>query len=258
MQSDTTFLELNYNSDEARESFRKVVSGTPASVDAYLVGGSIRNALFRAFHGKVLTQRDYDQVVTKGSQTYRDYLASQGFEERLYPSRQDEQVAFSKPLNERASAGDSYVNWLVFDLHTVDGTTIEHNIKTEVCFTVNGCAIRTSDIFTRPWQDAVIQVLPTALQDIKDKRLRLNREGYANWPSNFYAMLRMMSVGFTPPSDEEVQLLLKELPKIEHARFERNIKKVYGYVGGEQKARNLVRSLGIDVDVFDEDTVKYF
>lgn len=65
-----------------------------------------------------------------------------------------------------------------------------------------------------------------------------------------------MSAGFTPPSKEEVDVLLHELPRIEHARFERNVKKVYDYVGGEEKARSLVKSLGINIDVFDEETVK--
>lgn len=159
-------------------------------------------------------------------------------------------------LNERAKEGDSYINWLVFDMHTVDGTTIEENIRSNVAFTINGCAINARDLFTKPGKDALIQVLPTALQDIRDKKLRLNKEGYKYAPSYFYAMLRFMSVGFAAPSQEEVQLLLKELPKLEHARFERNVKKVWDYVGGEVKARELVSSLGITFDVFDEETVK--
>ena len=98
--------------------------------------------------------------------------------------------------------------------------------------------------------------MPTSLQDIKDKKLRLNREGYLYAPSNFYAMLRFISVGFTPPADEDIHLLLKELPRLEHARFARNVQKVWDYVGGEAKARELVKSLGIKIDVFDEEAVK--
>ena len=141
-------------------------------------------------------------------------------------------------------------------LHTVDGTTIEQNIVHNSPFTVNGCAVNARDVFTKPWEDALIQVLPTSLQDIKDKRLRLNGEAYKTMASSFYAMLRFMSVGFSAPSAEEVELLLKELPNLEHARFERNVKKIWDYVGGEDNARQLVKSLGITLDVFNEDEVK--
>lgn len=74
--------------------------------------------------------------------------------------------------------------------------------------------------------------------------------------SNFYAMLRFMSVGFQPPSAGEVNMLLYEFPKLEHARFARNVQKVYDYVGGKAAAKKLVNSLGITIDVFDEIDVK--
>lgn len=257
MQSDDNQpLELNYNSDEARQSLRQTLTNFPEEVEVYLIGGAIRNALFRMLHGIVLTQRDYDQVITKGSKPYREYLKSLGFEERPYPSRQDEQVAYDKPLNEYAKDGDSYVNWLVFDMHTVDGTTIDENIRNNVAFSINGCAVNARDLYVKPWQEALVQILPTAIQDIKEKRLRLNYDGYRHFPSNFYAMLRLISVGFSAPPQQEVGLLLKELPKLEHAKFERNVKKVWDYVGGEGKARALVKSLGIDIDVFDEEIIK--
>lgn len=251
-----TILELNYNSAEARESLRQALANLPEGVEMYLIGGAVRNAVIRMMHGVTLIQRDYDQVVTKGSDRYTQYLRSLGYEERPYPSRQDEQVVYSKALNEKAKLGDSYTNWLVFDIHTVDGTTIEDNIKNNVAFTINGLAVNARDLYEKPLRDALIQAIPTTLEDIKHKKLRLNRQGYHNMASGFYSMLRFMSAGFSAPSPEEVQLLLRELPKLEHARFERNVKKVWGYVGGEEKARELVKSLGIDLDVFDEKVVK--
>jgi hypothetical protein len=249
-------LKLNYNSGEAEQSLREMIRSLPDDVELYLVGGSVRNALIREIHGDNLTQRDYDQVVTKGSQSYTSYLASLGYDERPYPSHQDEQVVYSLPLNEDAKKSDSYVNWLVLDLHTVDGTTIEDNLRHNAAFTINGCAVNARDLYDKPLQEALIQALPTALEDIKNKQLRLNYDGYKYAASNFYAMLRFMSAGFAAPSAEEVQLLLQELPNLEHARFERNVKKVWNYVGGEEKARAMVRGLGIDVDVFDEQAVK--
>lgn len=249
-------LMLNFNSSEAAHALCEVIVNLPEGVEVYVIGGSIRNALFKMMHGTTLAQRDYDQVVTKGFAVYAQYLASLGYEERPYPSRQDEQVVYCKALNKKAEQGDSYVNWLVFDMHAADGTTIEENIRHSVAFTINGCAVQARDLYTARWQDAVIQVLPTALEDIRHKRLRLNKDGYRQAASSFYAMLRFMSVGFSAPPPEEVRLLLKELPRLEHARFERNVKKVWDYVGGEAKARTLVKDLGIDVDVFDEDVVK--
>ena len=249
-------LRLNYNSDAAHTAFKKVMTGLPPSVELYLIGGSLRNALYREFHNEKLIQRDYDQVVTKGSKEYIEYLRSLGYNERPYPSNQDKQVVYNMALSSKAEAGDSYDHWLVLDLHTVDGSTIEENIKYNAGFTINGCAIKASDLFSKPWKEAIVEVLPTAVQDIKEKRLRINPDGYKHMPSNFYAMLRFMSVGFSAPTNNEVRLLLTELSNIEHSRFERNVKKVWDYAGSEAKARQLVRSLGIDIDVFDEKALK--
>lgn len=49
---------------------------------------------------------------------------------------------------------------------------------------------------------------------------------------------------------------INELPKLEKWRFARNVKKVFRYVGGEEKARQLVKKLGIKVDVFDIEKVR--
>jgi len=251
-----TPLKLNYNLPEAETYLREVATNLPDGIEVYIIGGSIRNALIRETRGDILTQRDYDLVVTRGSKRFTAYLETLGYEARPYPSHQDEQVVYSKPLNEEAKNGDSYVNWLVFDIHTMDGTTIEENIKDNVAFTVNGCALNLRDLYFGSWQHKLIQVLPTALQDIKDKKLRLNYAGYKYMATNFYAMLRFISVGFTPPPEKDIRLLLNELPNVEPARFESNVKKVWKYVGGEAKARTLVKSLGIEFDVFDEKTIK--
>ena len=248
-------LQLKYNTKEAEAEFRRVMSNIPEGVELYLVGGAVRNSLIREFHGQDLIQRDYDQVITKGTEQYKEYLESQGFKENPYPSHQDIQTVYNKVLVHGEPNFD-YNDYIVFDMHTMDGTNITYNIEKFVAFTINGCAIKGRDALTKPWEDVLIEVLPGAVQDIKDKQLRLNRNGYKEMSSNFYAMLRFMSVGFSAPSTEEVQLLLNELPNLEHARFERNVKKIWDYVGGEDKARNLVRSLGIDIDVFDEQAVK--
>ena len=67
-----------------------------------------------------------------------------------------------------------------------------------------------------------------------------------------------MSIGFTPPDKEGVALLLKQLPRLEKWRFERNVKKVFGYVGREKKARQLAKRLGVEVDIFNFEKLKEF
>ena len=248
-------LQLKYNTKEAELEFRRVMTNLPEEVELYIVGGSVRNSLIREFHGQDLIQRDYDQVITKGTKSYEKYLESLGFKENPYPSHQDTQTVYNKVLVQGEPNWD-YDDYIVFDMHTMDGTNIAYNIENFVAFTINGCAIMAQDVLTKPWKDALVEVLPGSIQDIKNKLLRLNLDGYREMPSNFYAMLRFMSVGFSAPSPEEVRMLLKELPNLEHARFERNVKKIWEYVGGEYKARELVRSLSIDVDVFDEEAVK--
>lgn len=247
-------LPINYNSKEAEIEFRNLVQDLPNDVSMYMVGGALRNALIRHYQGEILKQRDYDQVITAGTESYIKVLESRGYVCRPYPGRTT-QVVYSKALNDEAIKGDSYENWLVFDIHKMDGTTIANNLKDEVGLTVNGFAIKAQDIFAGDWEERLI-VLPGALEDIKKKRLRINPDGYKHQAANFYAVLRFMSAGFSPPSPEEVQLLLKQLPRIESERFDRNVKKVWDYVGGEEVARRLVGELGVTVDVFDEAAVK--
>lgn len=247
-------LPINYNSKEAETEFHSLVQNLPEDVSMYLVGGALRNALIRNYHGEILKQRDYDQVITTGTDSYIKFLESRGYVCRPYPGR-TVQVVYSKALNDEAAKGDSYVNWLVFDMHTLDGTNVEHSLRNEVGLTINGFAIKAQDILAADWEERLI-VLPGALEDIKKKQLRINPDGYKHEVTNFYAVLRFMSAGFAPPPPNEVQLLLKELPRIESERFARNVKKVWDYVGGEENARRLLDELGVTVDVFDEAALK--
>jgi len=253
--STSNTLPLNFNSPEAESEFRKTMEHLPEGIDVFIVGGALRNALFRQFHGTILKQRDYDQVITKGSAQYAKYLSSCGFEELPYSDGRTTATVFRKPLVKNAK--ENYHDWLVFDLHTVDGTTIEDNLQRMAVFSVNGCAVRANEVLVQPWQEAVLEVqaLPTALQDIKDKKLSINKKSQME-PSSFFSALRLVSAGFAPPSHHDVNTLLDNLAKLEHGRFDRNVKKVWDYVGGEANARSLVEELGITTDVFNEDAVR--
>lgn len=238
---------LNFNSEEANLVMRKVVRSLPDDVEVYLIGGSIRNALYRHLHGKVLTQRDYDQIITKGSDKYFEYLMDLGFVKGNID--RPTQRVMRKPLTDSPDP-ESYNDWVVFDAHMVDGSTAMNNLLYHVGLTVNGFALSLRDAFTEDWIEKLI-MLPGALEAMKAKQLRVNLDGYQDQAANFFACLRFMSVGFAPPPAEEVKLLLDELPKVELERFDRNVQKVWRYVGGEENARKLVKQLGIDVDVFD-------
>ncbi len=249
-------LQLNYNNDEAYEELKRISQNIPKECEVYLISGSVRNALYKKFHGEKLIQRDYDQVVIKGAKEYTEYLTKNGYIKREYPSKQNEQVIYAKALNEHAKEGDSYINWLVFDLHTLEGTSIQENIINNTAFTINGCVINMRKLFNDPLENQVIEILPGAIEDIKNKILRINPQGYKSMPSIFFAMIRFISIGFIPPPKDEIDMLLKELANLEHARFERNVKKVWDYVGGEDNARQIVKDLNIDIDIFNENEVK--
>jgi len=92
--------------------------------------------------------------------------------------------------------------------------------------------------------------LPTAINDLKNHRLRLNSLKFQKHPGNLFACLRFMHLGFSAPVKKEVAILLKQLPHLEKWRFARNVKKVFNYVGGEKRARQLVKKLGIKIDIF--------
>lgn len=242
---------LNFNSQAAIDKFKEVINNLPEDIEVYIVGGSIRNAIFRSIYGEKLTQRDYDQVVTKNSNKYLDYLKSCGF----YLGKLDRptQKVYAYDLVPNPE-DDSYIDSLVFDIHTMDGTTIEDNLRFNSGFTINGFALPIRKVFDKNWINHIIQ-LPGAIEDMKSKQLRVNKEGYKEQPANIFACIRFMSRGFLAPSEEDVNLLLKEMKNIDPIRFEKGIKKVWDYVGGEQKARELLKQLNINTDIFDRKEV---
>ncbi len=245
-------LPLNFNSVEDKKVLQTVCSNLPDDVEVYLIGGALRNALFRYFHGYVLPQRDYDQIITKNSNSYFKYLTGLGF----VKGRIDRPT---QRVMRKAHTGnpdmEDYHQWIVFDNHMVDDTTPLENLQSSVGLTVNGCALSMRELFSDGWFSKLIS-LPGALNDIKDKQLRVNMSGYKDQAANFFAVLRFMYVGFVPPPANEVQLLLNELPNLESERFARNVTKVWSYTNGEKNARQLVKQLGINIDVFNESEVK--
>lgn len=245
-------LSLLVTNQAAVDIFRQVVNGMPDDCESFIISGATRNAMYRHYFGELLTQRDYDQVITKGSQAYFEYLKSMNFIET--PIDNDNQIIMAKAMvpNPRPIG---YEDSVVFDMHIADGTNIMANLEKYIGLTINGFALSMRDIFDTNWVSKMVS-LPGALTDLRNRQLRLNKLGYASEPATIFAVLRFMSAGFAPPPKEEVALLLHELPKLNSGRFKRNLPKLYNYVGGEETARSLVSSLGIKGDLFDESQVK--
>lgn len=245
-------LPIDFKDNRGRAAFEHLVKDLPDDVEVYLIAGTVRNAIHRFFHGgDSLEQRDYDQIVTKGSDKYLEYLKSLGF----YPGRiqRPTQKVMIKSLIGNDDPED-FANNLVFDTHTVDGSTAVENLEQHVGLTVNGNAISIRDIFSEQWQDKLVS-LPSALEVIQNKKLLLNPDGYKYQAANLFSVIRFVHNGYTSPPKEDIELLIKELPRVEDDRYEKNIQKVFKYVGGEEAARTIWREIGVDVDVFDKQKV---
>ena len=73
---------LGYIDDEEIISiFEVVIRCLPTNSQVYLVGGSMRNAMFYKYHGTHLPQRDFDISFTSGNlQIFKKKLLTNGFE----------------------------------------------------------------------------------------------------------------------------------------------------------------------------------
>ncbi len=228
---------------------QEVGSRLPASVNPYVIGGAARNALYYQTFGKGLAQRDFDLLALPGDATkFVDFCRRElGF---VYGKiRRKSEVVVRKNFVEKPQ---NITHYVYFDLHISEEADVLTNLRLNSAFTINGFAIPLKSF---PKLDKLIS-LPGAVDDLKNRQLRLNPDGYKFHPGNLFACLRFMSVGYKPPSAEEVELLAKELPKLEKWRFNRNVKKVFTYVGGEANARKLAKRLGVEADIFNLDELR--
>ena len=168
--------------------------------------------------------------------------------------RRKNEVVLKKKLISKPKFITDYV---VLDIHRSYEPNILKNLKENSAFTINGFAIPLKYYLSKNSKQHTIK-LPGAMSDLKNKRLCLNSPGYTDHPANLFACLRFMSIGFTAPSKNEVELILKQLPKLKKRRFKSNVKKVVGYVGGKRSARKLIKRLGIKLDIFSQKKLKAF
>lgn len=247
--------DIFFYSDPARNSMNTIIEKLPPDVDVWLVGGAVRNALVKKYHGETWLQRDYDQVVIKNTDKYFDYLKNNGFIFRGIddPNHKTASMAVVDDAREI-----SYEDNLVFDMHIAEGTTIEDNLKNDTMLLLNGCAISLRDILTDDIESKII-ALPGAVESIKSREIILNPYNNDAESNYFFAVLRFMGMGFSAPTREDSLMLLRRVKNLSSERYERNVAKVANYVGGKEKLVEIVSSLGIDnLDIYNESATKLF
>lgn len=235
------------------EILKEVIDSIPLKTKIYVVGGAARNAVYYDFFKKSLPQRDYDLLLVGNLEKFVDNLRKK--HKFIYGRiRRKNQVVLKKKM---ISNPKSIVDFMALDIHQSCESNILNNLKSNSAFTINGFAIPLQEYLSLDIKKSLV-ALPGAINDLKKHRLSLNISGYKGHPGNLFACLRFMSAGFSYPDKKSIDLLLRQLPKLEKWRFERNVKKVFGYVGGEKNARKLVKQLGVNVDIFDFQKLKEF
>jgi len=235
-------LPLFLQDEKTNEIFRIVVASIPKGTKAYLVGGAIRNAIYYKYFKQELPRRDFDILLIGDHASFIKQLRRRGFVFGKI-KRKHEVVVKMKRIPRPVHIHNDY---LYLDIHISEEKSALKNLALNSNFTINGSTISLKDIFREDWFDKLIS-LPGALADLKNKRIRLNQLSH---PANLFACMRFMSLGFKQPKQEEIDLLLKSLSGLKEPRYGKNVKKLFGYVGGEGNARKLLKKLKIKHDVF--------
>lgn len=234
------------------EILKEVIVSIPSKTKVYVVGGAARNSIYYDLFKKPLPQRDHDLLLVGDLDKFVKTLRNHKF---IYGKiRRKNEIVLKKKLIPNPK---SITDYIVLDIHRSHESNILNNLKSNSAFTINGFAILLRNYLSKNIKKSLV-VLPGAINDLKNHRLRLNISGYKRHPGNLFSCLRFMSIGFTPPNKKEIELLLEQLPKLEEWRFERNVKKVFGYTGGEKKARQLTKRLGVEIDIFNFKKLKEF
>lgn len=233
------------------EILQQVIDSTPPKTKVVIIGGAARNAVYYELFKKSLPQRDFDLVLTGDLKKFTDGLRKKhGF--TYGKIRKKNELVLMKKL---VAKPKTVTDYLVLDIHLSNESNILKNLQNNSAFTINGFGIPLNKYLGKNILSVTVS-LPGSMADLKNKKLKINLSGTQKHPGNLFACLRFMSLGFCAPSKKEVALLLEQLPHLEKWRFTRNVKKVFNYVGGKQKARQLVKKLGIKTDIFDFNKLK--
>jgi len=240
-------LPIFMSEAETNHIFHEVVASIPKNTRVFLVGGAIRNALYYRYFSKALPKRDYDLLLIGDVNKFVSNLRRIKF---TYGKirRKHEIVLKKKKISKPKHLSD----YVYLDIHISKEKNIKKNIKENSNFTINCSALPLKEVISENWSKKIIS-LPFALTDLKNKQIWVNKFTH---PANLYACIRFMSKGFKKPSKKEIEGLLFSLKKLEKYKFKRNVNKVFDYVGGEKKARQLSKRLGIKENIFDFETIR--
>ena len=233
----------------ANRILREAIKALPEKTEAYFVGGAVRNAAYYKIFKKKLPSRDYDMFVNGKVKKFVKNLQAKKFE--LRKNEPDDMV-----LRKRKFPGARELDEFVWvEMHLSPYKTITENLEKKSNFTINGLALPLESAISPNWYEHII-ALPGSLKDLSSKQLRFNMD--SSHPTNFYATLRFMAKGFKQPPAREVKKLVSLLKKMKKKQFDRNMAKVFNYVGGEAEARKLAKKLGVKVDVFNWRALKKY
>lgn len=233
-----TAQPIFFQEPETKAIFREIVNCLPKGTKLYIVGGAMRNAMYYAIFRKKLPQRDYDCVVIGNAEKLIKNLRQSGF--AYGEMKRKHQIHLQKRKHSPAKHPLDYV---LLEIRWNCEDNIKQNTRNRSNFTINSFVIEIRDLFSGHWRKRVFH-LPGAIEDLKRKQLKLNSTRHQ---ANLFACLRFMSLGFKPPSKEEVKRLVEILPKLPKKKRKKNIEKLYSYVGGRKKAEKLARKIGVNL-----------
>lgn len=225
---------------------KEVITCIPKRKKVYLVGGSVRNALFYKYFKKNLPLRDYDVFISRNSKEFISNLRKKGFTYGKL-KRKDERVLKKKRFPKAKKLKD----FVFIDIHFSRGNIMK-NLQKSSNFTINGSALPLEKVTDKNWEKEIISV-KNAKKDLRNKQLCVNAYHH---PAQLYACIRFISFGFKSPSKKEVEGLLNLLKKLRKNQFKRNLHKVFEQTGGEKKAKQIVKKMGIKEDVFSFETIE--
>ena len=225
---------------------KEAISCIPKENKIYLVGGALRTSIYFRYFNKKMPMRDYDLYLEGNPKKFIDNLRKKGF---IYGKlkKVDQRVIKKK----RFSGAKELKDFVFLDIHFSKNDIIK-NLEKNANFTINGFALPLEDILSENWDKNII-CIKNADKDLKNRQIRVN--AYCH-PAQLYACIRFISHGFNPPSKLEINNLLLLLRKLRYNQLERNKKKVFGQTGGETIAKNIVKKIGINEDIFSYETIK--
>ncbi|MFH1170505.1 MAG: hypothetical protein V1704_03010 [Candidatus Vogelbacteria bacterium] len=222
----------------------------PKDTKIYLFGGAVRNAIYFKYFDEEIIQRDYDCVVIGNGEMFANNLVKGGF---VFGSKNFEKAKIFKKAR-ISNPVHKYNDWLYLDCKIFSSEERINSILEKISdLTISGVALDIQFFDSINWISKIIAI-PKALDDIKEKKLRLVNP----YPINFYKIIRLVSRGFQQPTKSDIIMCLEKLREITKERFISNTEKTIRYIGSEEQAIKISKELGATFNVFNFEEIKFF